>query len=129
MKTKIAELENLTHKHYTAMVNLANNFDSCDPYKKEFVNHLLYDYLFDINADFHETTIQEIAEELGGLRVYRQALAFDLENLGLILKTAIQVYDDNIETIVKYSNDPTETIDISRDYLDNFYNLFNEYLK
>ena len=129
MKAKITELENLTHKHYTAIVNLANNFDSRDLYKKEFVNHLLYDYLFDINADFRETTVQEIAEELGGLRAYRQALAFDLENLSLIVKTASRVYDDNVETIVSYSDDPTETIDISQDYLDDFYNIYNEYLK
>jgi len=129
MKAKISELENLTQKHRDALVITANNFESDDPYKQEFVNHLLYDYLYDTNAIFHETIVQEMAQRLGGLRAYRQALAFDLEHLDLIVKTASQVFDNSRVEITSYSDDPTETIDISQDYLNDFYDIYNEYLK
>ena len=129
MKTKISELEKLTQKHSDTIIDLANSFKDNNPYKQEFVSHLLYDYLYDVNAVCHETTVQETAEWLGGLRAYRQALAFDLEHLDLIIKIASRVFDNNTDSILSYSNDPTETIDISQDYLNDFYDIYNEYLK
>lgn len=129
MSTKISELENLTQKHFDTIIDLANSFKDNNPYKQGFVRHLLYDYLYDVNAIYRETTVQEAAERLGGLRVYRQALAFDLEHLDLIVKVASQVFDNSRVEIESYSNDPTETIDISQDYLDDFYNIYNEYIK
>ena len=129
MSTKISELESLTQKHFDTIVELANSFQDNNPYKQESVNHLLYDYLFDVNAMSREVTVLEAAERLGGLRAYRQALAFDLEHLDLIIKIASRVFDDNTDSILSYSNDPTETIDISQDYLNDFYDIYNEYLK
>lgn len=129
MATKIIELENLTQKHFDMIVGLANSFKDNNPYKQEFVNHLLYDYLFDVNAIFRETTVQEISQEFGGLRAYRQVLAFDLEHLDLLVKIASWVFDNDSDSIMSYSNDPTETIDISQDYLSDFYDIYNEYLK
>lgn len=129
MATKISELEKLTQKHYDKLVNIANTFESDDPYKQGFVNHLLYDYLFDVNAISREITVQEAAERLGGLRAYRQALAFDLEHLDLIVKIVKQVFDNSRVEITSYYDDPTETIDISQDYLNDFYDIYNEYLK
>lgn len=129
MTTKISELENLTQKHYTALVNTANTLNYDDPHKQEFVSHLLYDYLYDVNAISREVTVLEAAQRLGGLRAYRQALAFDLEHLDLIIKTASQVFDNSRAEITSYSDDPTETIDISQDYLSEFYDIYNEYLK
>lgn len=126
---KLTELENLTQKHFDTIMDLANSFKNNNPYKQGFVNHLLYDYLFDVNAIYHEITVQEMGQRLGGLRAYRQALAFDLEHLGLVIKIASRVFDDNTDSILSYSNDPTETIDISQDYLNDFYNIYNEYLK
>lgn len=129
METKISELENLTQKHFDTIIDLANSFKDNTPYKQGFVRHLLYDYLYDVNAIYRETTVQEAAERLGGLWAYRQALAFDLEHLDLIAKTAGQVFDNSRVEIESYSNDPTETIDISQDYLNDFYDIYNEYLK
>ena len=129
MATKISELEKLTQKHFDIIVGTANSFEDNNPHKQSFVRHLLYDYLFDVNAISRETTVQEAAERLGGLRAYRQALAFDLEHLDLIIKTASQVFDNSRVEIESYSNDPTETIDISQDYLSEFYDIYNEYLK
>jgi len=129
MATKISELEKLTQKHFDTIIDLANSFKDNNPYKQEFVSHLLYDYLYDVNAVCREATVQETAERLGGLRAYRQALAFDLEHLDLIIKIASQIFDDNLDSIMSYSNDPTETIDITQDYLNDFYEIYNEYLK
>lgn len=129
MSTKIGELENLTQKHFDTIAELASSFKDNNPYKQEFVKHLLYDYLFDTNAVFRETPVQKIAEEFGGLRAYRQVLAFDLEHLDLLVKTTSRVFDNDSDSIMSYSYDPTETIDISQDYLDDFYNNYNEYIK
>ena len=128
MTTKISELERLTQKHYDKLVETANTFHSDNPYMQEFVNHLLYDYLFDINAVYKETTVQELAQELGGIRAYRQALTFDLDNLELIVKVATKVFYNSQAEITSYSEDPTETIDISQEYLSDFYKIYNEYL-
>ena len=128
MTTKISELERLTQKHYDKLVETANTFHSDNPYMQEFVNHLLYDYLYDINAIYKETTVQELAQELGGMRAYRQALTFDLDNLDLIVKVATQVFYNSQAEITSYSEDPTETNDISREYLSDFYKIYNEYL-
>lgn len=129
MATKISELEKLTQKHFDTIIDLANSFKDNNPYKQEFVSHLLYDYLYDVNAVCREEIVQETAERLGGLRAYRQALAFDLEHLDLIIKIASQIFDDNLDSIMSYSNDPKETIDITQDYLNDFYEIYNEYLK
>ena len=129
MSTKISELENITQKHYDALIETANNFRSCDQYKQEFVKHLLYDYLFDTNAISRDITVQEMAQRLGGLRAYRRGSAFDLEHLDLIVKIASKIYDDSRIEIIGYSGEPENVIDLSQDYLSDFYDIYNEYLK
>lgn len=122
-------LQNLVDTHLYLLDGLADTYEDFNPYKQEFVKHLLRDYLYDINASYNEASLDEMISRFGSEASYRKALDFDISHLSLIKSVASQVYDNNRNDIDTYSYDPTETIDISQDYLDEFYNTLNEYLK
>lgn len=122
-------LQNLVDTHLYLLDGLADTYEDFNPYKQEFVKHLLRDYLYDINASYNEASLDEMISRFGSEASYREALDFDISHLALIKSVASQVYDNNRNDIDTYSYDPTETIDISQDYLDEFYNTLNEYLK
>lgn len=125
----ITNLQNLVDSHLEKLESLAGAYKDLNPYKQEFAKHLLYDYLYDVNASYNEDSIDEMISKFNGRSNYQEALNFDINHIILIDSVVAQVFDNNIKEIEDYSEDPAETIDISQNYLDEFYNLYNEYIK
>lgn len=121
-------LQNLVDTHLEKLGGLADTYKDSNPYKQEFVNNLLRDYLYDINASYNDRSLDDMASRLGGETGYRETLEFDTKHLELIKSVALQVYDNNSNDIDTYSYDPAETIDISQDYLDEFYKLYTSFI-
>lgn len=101
----------LINQHYDTFINLSRQLSFKNPFKNEFVSHLLQDYLYDTSC------------------AYNDDLITDIKNAKIIVDCMAKVFDINSSEIEAYSDDPTETIDISQDYLSEFYDIYNEYLK
>ena len=120
----MTSLQVLVDTHLEKVGDLADTYKDSNPYKQEFVKNLLRDYLYDTNASYNDLSIDSMTSEFGGETSYREALEFDISHLALIKSVTSQVFDNNRKEIEAYSTDPTETIDISQDYLDNFYRIY-----
>ena len=116
----------LINQHYDTFINLSRQLSFKNPFKNEFVNHLLHDYLYDSNCAYNDfcPVVLDLSQA-----EYADALTTDIKNAKIIVSCMAKVFEDNSSEIESYSDDPTKTIDISQEYMDDFYNLYNEYLK
>lgn len=122
-------LQDLVDTHLKKLGGLADTYKDSNPYKQEFVKHLLRDYLYDTNTSCNDVSLDDMCEWYSSAFTYRESLEFDISHLSLIKSVASQVFDNNSKKIKDYSDDPTETIDISRKYMYDFYKLYNKQIK